>query len=80
MPMDGVFNGEGRGRPDPHTCTGAVPGGRKQEQQQRRGRVNVSGVHGGGPHAPWRGCGMLLTGVAGLPARLEEEGNLTVVK
>ena len=42
MPMDGVFNGEGRGRPDPHTCTGAVPGGRKQEQQERRGRGNVS--------------------------------------
>ena len=26
------------------------------------------GVHGGGPHAPWRGGGMLLMGVAGLPA------------
>ena len=40
MPMDGVFNGEG-GEGRIHTPA-RVPGGRKQEQQQRRGRVNVS--------------------------------------
>ena len=37
--MDGLVNGS-----SPNTCTGAVLGGRKQEQQQRRGRGNVSMV------------------------------------
>ena len=49
--LTGYHGGEGRGRPSPHTRTGALQEGRtrKQGQQQRGGRVQV-GVHQRGIH------------------------------
>ena len=70
-PMDGVFNGEGRGRPGPHLHrrgprepeAGAAA---EASTEEGAGASAISqhqpGAHGGGTHASWRGGGMLLIG------------------